>query len=316
MVGNAVCGEPNTDASSKMPTAILFEAAAWLGSARETAAPRSIAAGRNGRRDIQPPKMFIAGRSEAFRLFLPRPQVLLLALVLAALLSGAGAPAAHAAEGPSAKGATDGRGTGESGRAAVRREARGLARKGRLHLPVVPLRPDGTHCQSLRGVTKRSHLLGANDVGHTLGLAVRATDSGGSTTAVSSLIGPIGGAPPVLASTAQPTVSGEVVKGSKLKVDPGKWNPAPKSFSYQWARCSDSGRACAPIEGATAATHVVEQDDLGHALVAIVQARATCCRAVFSGDRTCRRQRQPAPPPRRRAGEGDWSSARTRLSLS
>ena len=73
------------------------------------------------------------------------------------------------------------------------------------------------------------------------------------------------------------------MQGRTLKVDPGKWNPVPQSFSYQWARCSDSGRACAPIEGATAATHVVAAGDLGHALVAIVQARAgAVSQAVFS----------------------------------
>jgi hypothetical protein len=228
--------------------------------------------------------MFIARRSEAFRLFLPRPQVLLLALLLAALVAGAGAPAAHAAERPSAKARPMVAGQASQGGRLF--GAKGSwSGTGKVGYTYQWFRCDqmGAHCQSLRGVTKRSHLLGANDVGHTLGLAVRATDSGGSTTAVSSLIGPIGGAPPVLASTAQPTVSGEVVKGSKLKVDPGKWNPVPKSFSYQWARCSDSGRACAPIEGATATTHVVEQGDLGHALVAIVQARAgAVSQAVFS----------------------------------
>ena len=136
---------------------------------------------------------------------------------------------------------------------------------------------------SLRGITKRSHLLGENDVGHTLGLAVRATDSRGSTTAVSRLIGPVGGAPPLLASTVQPTVSGEAVQGSTLKVEPGTWRPVPESFSYQWARCNASGRACAPIEGATAETHVVGAGDLGHALVAIVQARSgATSQAVFS----------------------------------
>ena len=141
----------------------------------------------------------------------------------------------------------------------------------------------GAHCALLRGVTKRSHLLGENDVGHTLGLAVRATDSRGSTTAVSSLIGPIGGDPPLLASTAQPTVSGEAVQGVTLKVKPGTWSPAPKSFSYQWARCTGVGRACAPIAGATAATHLVGEGDVGHALVAIVQARSgATSQAVFS----------------------------------
>ena len=99
------------------------------------------------------------------------------------------------------------------------------------------------------------------------------------------------------------------MKGRTLKVDPGKWNPVPQSFSYQWARCSDSGRACAPIEGATAATHVVEQGDLGHALVAIVQARAgAVSQAVFSvatapvGGSTSARPRARADEPVRVTG--------------
>ena len=141
----------------------------------------------------------------------------------------------------------------------------------------------GARCASLRGVTKRSHLLGENDVGHTLGLAVRATDSRGSTTAVSRLIGPIAGAPPLLVSTAQPTVSGKAVPGGTLKVEPGKWTQTPESFSYQWARCTGAGRGCAPIKGATAETYVCGAGDLGHALVAIVQARSgATSQAVFS----------------------------------
>ena len=57
----------------------------------------------------------------------------------------------------------------------------------------------------------------------------------------------------------------------------------PESFSYQWARCNRVGRTCAPIEGATAETHEVDARDVGHALVAIVQARSgTTSQAVFS----------------------------------
>ena len=70
----------------------------------------------------------------------------------------------------------------------------------------------------------------------------------------------------------------------------------PESFSYQWARCTDDGRACAPIEGATAETHVVGAPDLGHALVAIVQARSgATSQAVFSvATATSRRRRDRA----------------------
>ena len=48
----------------------------------------------------------------------------------------------------------------------------------------------GAHCAVLRGVTQRRRVVGPADVGHTLSLAVRATDSGGSTTAYASLVGP------------------------------------------------------------------------------------------------------------------------------
>ena len=147
-------------------------------------------------------------------------------------------------------------------------------------------------------------MLGENDVGHTLGLAVRATDSRGSTTAVSNLIGPIGGAPPLLVSTAQPTISGDAVQGSMLKVEAGTWSPVPESFSYQWARCSRAGRACAPIKGATAETYEVGDRDLGHALVAIVQARSgATSQAVFSvatAPAVAGAGVAPAPSPRRR----------------
>jgi hypothetical protein len=208
----------------------------------------------------------------------------LLAPLFAALVAGAGVPEAHAANGPSAraKPMVAGQATQGARLFGVKGTWSG---SGKVKYRYQWFRCDqmGAHCASLRGVTKRSHILGETDVGHTVGLAVRATDSRGSTTEVSRLIGPIGGAPPLLASTVQPTVSGEAVQGSTLKVEPGTWRPVPESFSYQWARCTAEGRACAPIEGATANTHLVGARDLGHALVAIVQARSgVTSQAVFS----------------------------------
>ncbi len=141
----------------------------------------------------------------------------------------------------------------------------------------------GSHCGVLRGVTTRGRLLGPNDVGHTLSLAVRATDSSGSAVAYASLVGPVGGTPAALAPTAQPIVSGDAVLGQTIRVDAGRWKPSPSAFSYQWARCNIEGRLCEPIHGATADTHEVDDGDLGHALVAIVQARSgSASRAVFS----------------------------------
>ena len=132
------------------------------------------------------------------------------------------------------------------------------------------------------------------------------------------MIGPIGGAPPLLVSTVQPTISGEAKQGSTLKVTPGTWSPVPESFSYQWARCNRVGRACAPIKGATAETHEVGAGDLGHALVAIVQARSgATSQAVFSvatapavaGADVVPVPPSPAPPPVAEVVTGPLSSA-------
>jgi len=141
----------------------------------------------------------------------------------------------------------------------------------------------GRHCRLLHGVGTRGHVAGANDVGHTLSVAVRATDAHGSTRAFASLVGPIGGAQPQLDPLAQPVIAGAAVQGTTLRVDAGRWRPKPSSFAYQWARCNVELRACAAISGETHETHDVGSSDIGHVLVAIVQARAGIkSRAVFS----------------------------------
>ena len=53
----------------------------------------------------------------------------------------------------------------------------------------------GARCAPLRGVTDRTRRIGPTDVGHTLSLEVRATDSNGTTAAYASLVGPIAGKP-------------------------------------------------------------------------------------------------------------------------
>jgi Ig domain of plant-specific actin-binding protein len=141
----------------------------------------------------------------------------------------------------------------------------------------------GRHCVVLQGDDARSHKVLANDVGHTLSAAVRATDGGGSTLAFASLVGPIGGAPPKFDALAQPAIAGNAVQGATLHVGTGRWKPQPSGFAYQWARCNADLRACAPIKGQTGTTYAIVPADLGHALVAIVQARSgAVSRAVFS----------------------------------
>ena len=96
--------------------------------------------------------------------------------------------------------------------------------------------------------------------------------------------------------------------GKHAQGRPGKWNPVPKSFSYQWARCTDCGTRVRPDRrrdrrdprgGARRSRSCARGDRAG-------PRRRDVAGRLQRGDRTCRRQRQPPrPPPRRR--DGDWS---------
>jgi hypothetical protein len=130
----------------------------------------------------------------------------------------------------------------------------------------------GAHCSSIHGATAAGYELGAKDVGKSIGLTVTATDSTGASTAYASLVGPIAAAEPLLDSTAQPQVTGVPIAGKPLQVTTGAWSPMPTSVTYAWQRCNANGRICAAIAGATSSSYLVAPDDMGHALVALVQA--------------------------------------------
>ena len=130
----------------------------------------------------------------------------------------------------------------------------------------------GAHCNSVHGATAPGYALSERDAGKTIGLTVTATDQAGSTPAYASLVGPIAQARPLLVSTAQPQITGLPIEGKPLQVTAGAWSPAPASVTYAWQRCNANGRLCTAIAGATAAAYTVASSDVGHALVALVQA--------------------------------------------
>ncbi len=129
----------------------------------------------------------------------------------------------------------------------------------------------GAGCLSVHGATSPTYALGNRDIGKTLGLTVYATDSTGTASAYSSLIGPIAPQRPLLESTAQPLVTGPPVVGKVIQVTTGNWSPTPPTLTYRWERCNANARACAAIANATTSSYTVAGSDLGHALLAIVQ---------------------------------------------
>jgi hypothetical protein len=89
---------------------------------------------------------------------------------------------------------------------------------------------------------------------------VAVTGSGQAASACAALAnGPV-------TSTDAPTVTGTLAPGAVLTANPGTWNPAPDSYTYQWLRDG------VVIAGATGATYTVSTDDAGHALAVSVTA--------------------------------------------
>ena len=239
--------------------------------------------------------MSIAGRSEALRLFLPRPQVVLLALLLAALVAGAGVPEARRRRRADRKGEADGRRRGDSGQAAVRREGLVVGlREGRA-TRYQWFRCDqmGAHCAlasrrheeepSARRERRRPH---ARPRGPRNGLA--RVDDGGlepdradrRRSAAARLDRP--------ADDLGRGRAGKHAQGRARHVEPGAGVVQLPVGPLQQARDARAPRS----KGATAETHEVGAGDLGHALVAIVQARSgATSQAVFSV--------ATAPPPSR-----------------
>jgi hypothetical protein len=131
----------------------------------------------------------------------------------------------------------------------------------------------GRGCSSIRGATSATYQLVGRDAGKTVGLTVSATDAAGAAErAYASLVGPVAPATPLLVATGQPALSGVPIQGKTLQVTTGAWSPTPAKVTYGWLRCNRNGRLCSPIANATGSSYVVGAIDVGHALVAAVQA--------------------------------------------
>jgi RHS repeat-associated protein len=82
------------------------------------------------------------------------------------------------------------------------------------------------------------------------------------------------GATEAPANTAAPSLSSTTpTVGVKLSVSGnGTWSNAPLAYSYQWERCSATGKECAPISGAVNQSYYPAAADAGKTLAALVGA--------------------------------------------
>ena len=129
----------------------------------------------------------------------------------------------------------------------------------------------GGECEDIASATKPARRATHEDVGHTLRVAITATDGTGSSTATSALIGPV--APLAVAEKGSPKIAGVAEDGQLLSVAGGKWKGTPPlTFTYRWEECNRSGADCSVIAGASASSYRVVSSQIGDRLRAIVTA--------------------------------------------
>ncbi len=136
----------------------------------------------------------------------------------------------------------------------------------------------GDNCLPITDATGTSYTVVADDSGSTLEVTVTAANSHGIV-AASSIPTGIAGASPSPAgpgapgATVHPGVVGVAVIGGTLTATTGGFVGANLTYAYQWQRCDTSATHCDSIQGATKATYVVRQPDLGSTLRVVVTAR-------------------------------------------
>jgi hypothetical protein len=77
---------------------------------------------------------------------------------------------------------------------------------------------------------------------------------------------------PTARNTGAPTVTGTAVVNQTLTTSAGSWAGGATAESYQWQRCSSTGKSCADISGATATTYKLTTADAGHVVRSTVRA--------------------------------------------
>ncbi|MGE5273776.1 MAG: hypothetical protein ACM3QU_08455 [Verrucomicrobiota bacterium] len=121
---------------------------------------------------------------------------------------------------------------------------------------------NGGNCGSIGSAHGTTYTLTGADIGHTIRLRVKATNSDGSANATSDPTGVVrASAKPE--NTSPPTVSGTAAEGKTLNGNNGSWSHNPTSYAYAWLRCDRNGNNCATISGARSGKYVLTSADVG-----------------------------------------------------
>ena len=122
---------------------------------------------------------------------------------------------------------------------------------------------DAQNCAKVTNATGTDYKVVKADVGHTIRFRVTASNSDGSTTAMSNATSQIGSNADAPLESAAPTVSGNAVVGQTLTATTGTWQGAqPISYQFAWQTCNVDVTSCAGT-GKKGNTYTVASSDVG-----------------------------------------------------
>jgi Domain of unknown function DUF11 len=128
--------------------------------------------------------------------------------------------------------------------------------------PSSPTTADFTNCSAIAGATSSSYTTVSDDLGHTIFVAIDATNGTGTSTAYANPHGSVGVPQPLLDDGS---ISGTAQVGQTLTfVNGSSWTgDTPITWRYEWGRCDASGQNCVAIAGATTSTYTLVPADQG-----------------------------------------------------
>jgi hypothetical protein len=119
---------------------------------------------------------------------------------------------------------------------------------------------------NISAATSSTYTLQPADVGTTITCAATATNTGGTSPAVTSnSLGPVAEVPVPVNSVA-PVISGTATQGETLSSTTGTWTNTPTSYAYQWKRDGSN------ISAATSPSYILTGSDVGANITCAVTA--------------------------------------------
>lgn len=133
-------------------------------------------------------------------------------------------------------------------------------------------RDNGATWQTVAGATSATLVLSDALVGAGVRAVVTATNSGGSASAASTVVGPVTStlvAPTVLTS---PVITGTAKKGWRLSASTGTWSGSPTAYAYRWEWSRDGGATWQVVSGASRSTFEITSTFVGNKVRVVVTA--------------------------------------------